>query len=90
MADDDVPEFQRELREALKVFVDGMNEGIENLKRDGALSETMNAEAEMIAALFDVAIGLCLKRGMDPHVIANATMEHALLLQQRTVSPTAN
>jgi hypothetical protein len=69
-------EFQRELRIAIKTFVDGLLEGVTNMSEKESVTD-LDPEAEMVAALMDVAIGLCLKRGLPPQVIARAAFEHA-------------
>lgn len=64
---------QEEVLHAVSVFVAGMLDGMSRLNID-----EVDAKAEMVAALMDVAIVLCVERGLTPEFIARQAKEHAI------------
>ena len=65
--------FDDDLRGVVRALVEGMLLALADLSDD----ERIEAEAEIAAALFDEAIGLCVRRGMAVLAILKHVEEHA-------------
>lgn len=76
---EDEQELQRELCVVVRTFVDGVLKGLERMREEEVVD--VDPEAEMVAALMDSAIALCLRRGASLDDIVRAVREHAAHLQ---------
>ncbi len=71
----DIDEFQAELCEVVSTFVTGVLEGAEQLPKDEV--GEIDIVAAVVAALFDSAILIMLRRGATPEIIAESVRNHA-------------
>ena len=80
--DGEAAKFRAELCEVVRVFVDGVLKGLARMDD----LEDVDGEAEMVAALMDAAISICLHRGVSTEDLVTAVREHTRALRRAKAS----